>query len=538
MTSGRIIYVPPPDSLVRSLIPGTGIAVVFEAVRLPATSATEAPRARFARPLRRPVDDIVVISRRRCPRRSRGRLLLAVVTLNAISLIGGGCSSPGTSSPSPVAPSTLVIAGATDLTLGLTSQLTAQTTAGMAVPSGVTWQSAAPSIATVSATGLLTAVGLGTTTVTATTLTATGHATIIVASGNAVTTISSCGLVTLPGHYSLSTDLTGAPFGGCVQISSVAGLQFDCRGHAVTTIVIDHVNAAAIQNCKLTGLLKLSSVLAVTVTSCSFSNAGIDVSESTGVNIVGNTLALADKSGLTAAIRLQGGTNNRVTETTLTGGYDGGVSQIGTDDGIVLTNETGDDIESNTITDFYDAGVETTDTVANTTIAKNAITTVGLAGIGSYWCTSWTSNVVSANNVSMAVALVYFLYNTGPDCGATPSSAAFWGNQFIGNVFRSPIQGPQMPAGAAPRMRAIVAGPVTGNLVENNDLGSNDGPEFLPLSGFIDGGGNICGPLNAAISNFPCTGGGTIRARRSVPPRSRPNEEDQDLSPFATPRRF
>jgi hypothetical protein len=47
---------------------------------------------------------------------------------------------------------------------------------------------------------------------------------------------------------------------------------------------------------------------------------------------------------------------------------------------------------------------------------------------------------------------------------------------------------------------------VTGNLLQGNDFGANDGPDLNPLSGFIDGGGNICGPLNPALSNFVCTG--------------------------------
>jgi hypothetical protein len=36
---------------------------------------------------------------------------------------------------------------------------------------------------------------------------------------------------------------------------------------------------------------------------------------------------------------------------------------------------------------------------------------------------------------------------------------------------------------------------VSGNRVQNNDFGvSSHGPVLTPIDGFIDGGGNICGP--------------------------------------------
>jgi hypothetical protein len=57
-----------------------------------------------------------------------------------------------------------------------------------------------------------------------------------------------------------------------------------------------------------------------------------------------------------------------------------------------------------------------------------------------------------------------------------------------------------------PRMSVNGPATVTGNLLQGNNFGPNDGPNLTPLSGFIDGGGNICGPLNPALSNFVCTG--------------------------------
>jgi hypothetical protein len=362
------------------------------------------------------------------------------------------------------------------------------------VTSAVTWQSKSPQVATVSATGLLTATGLGTATVTASTATATGSATIVVASGNTVTTISACRLVTAPGQYLLSADLPTPSFGGCLQFSSLAGAQLDCGGHVVAAIAIDNTNTMTVRNCAINGNLTMSNVHAVIVTNCTFKNG---------------------------TITLQNGTNNSVRQTTMTGGYDGSLARTGLDDGIVLTNETGDDIESNTISGFFDAGVEGIGVVANATVANNTFSNLGLTGVGAYWCTNWTGNVIRGNSVSMAAELVYVFYNTGTLCGTTTAPPAFSGNQFVGNVFRNPMQGAIGPPGASPRMFVSMIGPVGGNLVQSNDFGPNDGPRLDPLSGFIDGGGNICGPLNPVLSNLVCTGGGSQSTGLSIPRNAR-----------------
>lgn len=91
-----------------------------------------------------------------------------------------------------------------------------------------------------------------------------------------------------------------------------------------------------------------------------------------------------------------------------------------------------------------------------------------------------------------------------PNCDGWTTPPVFSGNQFIGNVFRSPV------GLIIPRMTVEINGTVSNNLLENNDFGSSDGPFLMPLSGFADGGGNICGPLSPALSNFVCTGGSRV----------------------------
>jgi hypothetical protein len=63
-----------------------------------------------------------------------------------------------------------------------------------------------------------------------------------------------------------------------------------------------------------------------------------------------------------------------------------------------------------------------------------------------------------------------------------------------------------------------MASAVVGNLLQNNDFGTNAGLQLAPLTGFVDGGGNMYGPLNAALSNFTARdlayGGPLIRGTR------------------------
>ena len=125
--------------------------------------------------------------------------------------------------------------------------------------------------------------------------------------------------------------------------------------------------------------------------------------------------------------------------------------------------------------------------------------------------------MIRGNNVSMAPTLIGVIYETGTICGAMTTPAGFSGNQFIGNVFRNPVQFNVEVS----RMSVNMSGAVGGNLVQSNDFGSNDGPNLIPLSGFIDGGGNICGPFNPAVSNFACTGGGSQSNGLSIPSNAR-----------------
>lgn len=250
---------------------------------------------------------------------------------------------------------------------------------------------------------------------------------------------------------------------------------------------------------------------AITVAYSTFSAVanGFSVTNGTGVEFISDTVTAV----FGEAILLQNGRNNEVLQTTITGGYDGNSRQVGADDGIALENESGDTIQGNTISNFFDAGIEAADALMGSTIASNTLSNIGTAGIASYWCTDWTQNVIRGNTVSMSPLLIEVLYQTqAPQCQAPFAPSGFAGNQFIDNVFRSPIVG-LGPAGPQGRMQVhLVSGSITGNLLQGNDFGTNDGPSLTPLSGFVDGGGNLCGPLNPVFSDFPCAATGPSAA--------------------------
>jgi hypothetical protein len=430
------------------------------------------------------------------------------------------CSSSPTN-PSGASP--LILMGPTTLTPGLTVQLTATGPSGTLVTASLTWQSSTPSVATVSGTGVVTAVAPGSATITASDVSATGRLSVSVQPVNhTTTTLTACGAITAPGQYVLAADLPGN--GTCLTISNTASVQLDCAGHKVaagvgTTAALAVANAVGVSvtGCAVTGQLTITSAQNVTVAATTISVSGpttaADVEQGTSVLFEGDTIVFSGSNAI-AGIAFQNGTRNQVLQSTLSGQYDGGKLNVGTDDGITLTNETADDIENNVIQNFYDAGIEGIDALSATTIVGNTFRNMGFAAVGSYWCTNWTANVVRGNNVSATPVLADVIYKTASaQCGVMPAVASFVNNQFLGNTFGSPSAGtlggpggPTMPTG--PSMVISMSGTVMGNVLANNDFGTNPGPNLLPLTGFVDGGGNVCGPQDPTVSNFSCDGSG------------------------------
>lgn len=454
------------------------------------------------------------------------RALAAALALLALA----SCSSPA----SPGGATSISITGTTVLaTVGQTTQLTARDGSGVDVTSRAAWQTSNVGVATVSSGGLVTATGIGTAAVGAAYQQATAAVTIVVGPQPPIT-LSSCGPIVRPGTYILAADLpSGAVTAPCINITNTSGVSLDCRGHAPGEVGLATVSNVSLTNCafdEVTG----SGLTDVTVTASTMRTWSTQGQQtriilngnhitSNGVSMVGAQSALIENNTFDSflnttfyAVHLMGGSNNEVSGNTIDGGYDGQPNNDGLDDGVILINEANDRVDHNTIRDCYDTAVEGLGSLATTTISANTGVNIGIAGVGAYWCTNWSGNVISGNDISRSPALMHVEYMIGPRCASPQAPAMFSGNQIIGNRFHDPAPGVQS-VGTAPRMYVVFADAlaVTSNAIAGDDFGSEPGPQLSPLAGFIDGGNNVCAPLTASLpANFACGSSGTAVARR------------------------
>lgn len=464
---------------------------------------------------------------------------LVVTALSACGSNGSPAQPSAAPAPAPVPAATaLTIVGQTILSAGMTSQLTAHALDGSTV-AGATWTSATPTVATVSPQGLITAIGDGTSAITASasSLNARGFVTVLVQpSGSSTVVLSACTNITSPGRYVVDRDLpTPSP---CFRLSNVADVQLDCLNHSMLAIVLDHASRVTVANCVVAANIKMTNVDAVTVSGSTITNGILWEVQSTNVVFSGNTLRITN-TGLGSPIFLDSGSNNRVVNNTVIGGYDGGRANVGADDGIIIANESGDVVEGNSISNVYDAGIEGLGALTGTRLANNTMNNLGITGIGSYWCTAWTNTSVEGNSVTSAPRLAYIFYDTGSKCSGPIVPAAFSDNQFIGNMFHNPAPGTSTGT-KFPAIRITMPGSVQRNLIQGNDLGTSNGPLLTPLDGFIDGGGNLCGPFDAVFSNFPCAQSArssTFTVSPRLPSRPRPSVSGASSRPAASDTR-
>jgi hypothetical protein len=233
---------------------------------------------------------------------------------------------------------------------------------------------------------------------------------------------------------------------------------------------------------------------------------------SSNVTISGNTIA--DTTG-PADVTLADGSNNHVLGNHIDGGWKGDLatwSEQGTDDGILLANETGDSIAGNTVTNVFDASLETVGPLVGTWITGNTFTSAGEAAMSSYWGTSWVGNRVTGNQGSNTpyIGLFFWGGNSKPPWD-TVTVVAFQDNVFDHNTLQSPSALPPVQDGR-PNASMVVdfstvnetggALPLSlaadSNAISNNTLpSSKTGFWLYPGSAFIDGGGNICNPTNS-----------------------------------------
>ena len=414
---------------------------------------------------------------------------LVVVTAGAV-LAACGKSSPTAPAP-PGPPITIAITGERTLGVGQTAQLKAIASTGQDVTAGVLWKTSDRLVATVSTTGVVSGIRTGTVEISAADGPASATLSMVVDLVQLTApAIASCGAIVAPGNYTLGKDvsLTGA-VGSCLVIQA-SGVRLDCGGHTV-------------------GGMRVSNANDVVVTNCTFVTVAFG-SEQSYAFVINSTNVTFERNKLSCIV-LQGGGNNQVVGNTIDGGYDGSGNIVGQDDGVILTNETDDVIEGNTIQNAWDAGIEGTDAVSNTRIVNNVIDNIGSTGISSYWCTAWTGNTVSGNVVTRAPGLVRFIYRVSETkCLNTSTVGLFLNNRFVGNRFALPLS-LQQSRGSMNFDLPHIAGRVENNLIQDNDMGTADGPYVDPASGFINGGGNTC----AGYSSVFCGAGGLRRPSSS-----------------------
>lgn len=445
-------------------------------------------------------------------------LVWVLASTVAASACGSGSSSAPTS-PSAGSVVTLDITGAASFTeAGQSAQLKATATLGDYTKQDVTttavWRSSNASVATVSGTGLVTALGLGVASITAT-FQGKG-ATLPVSVTASHGQIATCGVFSGSGPFTVATDIKVA-VSNCLAFSGNSGAQLDCQGHEVSSITLSSVQGFSIRNCVLSAgvnmTLKIVNSSQVLVESTVVVGS-VDLENSQGNTFNRGTfrwppLAANPNSFETAEMYFSGGQNNTVMNSTIDGGWDGNFATYqhqGCDDGIVIQNEVNSVIRSNVITNAFDAAIEANVSQGpiTTTIEGNTISHAGYTGIGGYYVQGWQNSSFSGNTVMNTPNILAF--NTA---GVSPSTMmTLVNNRFVNNTLQNPAPLPSLYGGGlAPSLYINYAAGgrprnVSGNLIQDNNFGTiTPAPVLAPADGFIDGGGNICQPGGTLACN-------------------------------------
>jgi len=316
--------------------------------------------------------------------------------------------------------------------------------------------------------------------------------------------VRECRAITTPGTYTLDADLSSS-LSACLTISNVTAVTIDCGGHSISSI-------GPMPNGGYALTIKGSS--SVTVQSCTFlGSISIDASRESRIvhnRIVGSytqnassSTTFADntvtfdpsKPAASGIVALFSGSGNTVEDNRLDGAWDGDAShwgRQGSDDGVQLTNESGDVVQRNSIQNVYDAGIEGIGVLNNTLIANNTIINSGYTGIGSYHGTNWTGDTIRGNEVSRSPCFASIEFTDNRQ-DASITSAIFQNNLFESNRFRSPIARPPGFVGAIPAPLVIRLDPppafpvIAGNnVIRNNDLeAAGAGTLLYPADAFV-----------------------------------------------------
>jgi hypothetical protein len=436
-------------------------------------------------------------------------------------LIGSGLSacnkSPTTPTPGAVAIPTnqvgsVTVSGPSLLGIGQVAHLSGAvayaTHYDTVLPTTAAWTSSDPSVVAVDATGTVTALAVGSASISLTAGGRTGSVTIPVF---ASTAISGCGFFSTGHVFTVANDI-GSGMIGCVQFSNLMNATIDCQGHDISSVTIASSTLFSMKNCKLHQgslfTLRVFDSHQVTVDASEVFGAVTlqNVQDSSFTNSVFRWPQTSISCGLySGEIYLKNGSGNRFAQDTIDGNWDGNMQTYmheGCDDGIILDNEQNITIANSTLANVWDAGIEpysptsTAFVIANATISGNTFSHDGYTGIGDYWGPGWLNSTFSGNTSTATPSLIYFR----PE--REMAGVTFANNRILGNVVQGQVPLPPVYGGdlAAPIHIGYPDDATTSsNLIQGNDFGSILIPLLSPVPAFVDGGGNRCLPIPGRV---------------------------------------
>lgn len=375
--------------------------------------------------------------------------------------------------------------------------------------------------------------------------------------------LSSCGEITKSGRYVLQQDVVGNPSETCFSIHDTNNVKIDCKKHLVRSALafwFTKVKDYSLENCAIEGFDHNNLVLKVVESGSgviqhnSFGKlfSIIDVQQSDELTFADNkvfgiyqqyysTKSVIERNQfelplingappfVAGLINSEKGSDNRIRLNITDGKAEGDLNKkIGADDGIIIDNESLDNISENTIINNWDCGIETSGVITNTRIADNTIKNAGLCGIGGWYGSSLQGNTIADNHIEDTLYMFYFYRQWGllpesfDQLKRLPAEQKiyFSDNRFTGNKFITP-QSKKGSVSTVDSSFFSVKPPVNlGNFVgervpteadfvtKNNFFANNDfgvvtnTPYFNPPTMAVDGGGNRCKPLGSGFTPF------------------------------------
>jgi parallel beta-helix repeat protein len=375
--------------------------------------------------------------------------------------------------------------------------------------------------------------------------------------------ISACQEITQPGWYQLATNLqNNSPSNACINIHDTQSVLLDCAGNSIVNadtsqasmaLSLTNTSHISVRHCSLQANWtsfqnasdisfnnnyvlaqggQFSSILDIdTIVRLLFARNSLQGSlqQQYGQDsvIAANQIHSVSGQIVAGAMVLNYGTGSQVINNQINGGWDPvAMTDIGADDGIIVSDEAGLNISGNTITNAWDAGIEWTGNLNGAIIQDNTISNVRI-GIGGWYYSNVSGSQFIANTVSQAETMFYQArtYCLRPagwdlkhlmpaDTDVLWNNNLYSGNQFIQPVLQqNPYSNASMfnfafafgnPAVCSSDPGETLPTPsdfqMSNNVFINNDFGvALAAPAFFSVgSAVIDGGGNVCSPPSSS----------------------------------------